>query len=54
MKSMNWHMARVNELIRKVIEYKIRAIRAIGVIRDSDKRGCVQVYQHFTKLNHTS
>ncbi len=48
MKSMNWHMARVNELIRKVIEYEIRAIRAIGVIRDSDKRGCAKVYLHFT------
>jgi hypothetical protein len=36
-------MGRINELMRKVIEYEIREIRAIGVIRDSDKRGCVTI-----------
>ena len=41
-------MARINEQMRKIIELKIRAIREISVIRDSDKRGCAQVYLHFT------
>ncbi len=40
--------------MRRINEHKIREISEILLIRDSDKRGCVQVYQHFTKLNRTS